>query len=121
MPAAGVGVNAFPVYALSRAEFERDLDVTLAGSFPASDPPPWTFGVSAGTRFGGLPVAAPVPAQVDLIIADGRRFGGSRLASVAEAFGMVALVPVGILVAGVPIVLMGWAMLNVIAWLSGGR
>ena len=33
--------------ALTRAEFERELDVTLAGSFPASDPPPWTFGVSS--------------------------------------------------------------------------
>ena len=62
-----------------------------------------------------------IPAQADFVTGGSRRFGGSRVSSVAEAIGMVALVPVGILVAGVPIVLMGWAMLNVIAWLSGGR
>ena len=31
-------------HALTRAEFETEIDVALAGSFPASDPPPWTFG-----------------------------------------------------------------------------
>src|SRR5688500_723221 len=34
-------------YALTRAEYDRELDMTLAGSFPASDPPFWTFGVSS--------------------------------------------------------------------------
>src|SRR5688500_16962652 len=53
-------------YMLTRAEFERELDVTLAGSFPASDPPPWTFGVSAGTKFGEVVVDTPVAPQVDL-------------------------------------------------------
>lgn len=105
--------------ALSRAEFERELDVTLAGSFPASDPPPWTFGVSSGTP-GGLVVAAPVPAQVDLVIGGSRRFGGSRLSSVTEAIGMVALIPIGILIAGVPMVAVGWAVLTAIALLAGG-
>jgi DNA-binding NtrC family response regulator len=37
--------------ALTRAEFERELDVTLAGSFPASDPPPWTLGVAPADDF----------------------------------------------------------------------
>jgi DNA-binding NtrC family response regulator/predicted hydrocarbon binding protein len=53
-------------YAVTRAEYERELDITLAGSFPASDPPPWTFGVPSGTQFGELVVDAPVAAQVDL-------------------------------------------------------
>jgi len=35
-----------PPHALSRADYERELDMTLSDSFPASDPPPWTFGVS---------------------------------------------------------------------------
>ena len=26
-------------YALTRAEYEKEVDATLAGSFPASDPP----------------------------------------------------------------------------------
>lgn len=36
-------------YALTRAEYEQELDMTLAGSFPASDPPYWTLGVSPRT------------------------------------------------------------------------
>jgi hypothetical protein len=105
---------------LSRAEYERDVDVALAGSFPASDPPPWTFGVSSDTKFGGVVVAAPVAAQVDLVIGGSRRFGGSRLSSVSEAIAMVALVPLGIVIAGVPIAALGWAVMHAIAWAVGG-
>lgn len=108
-------------YARSRAEYESDVDLTLAGSFPASDPPPWTFGVSSGFDFDGVVVPLPIPAQVDLVIGRSRRFGGSRLSSVAEAIGMVALVPVGILIVGVPFVALGWAVVKAIAWLAGGR
>ena len=56
--------------ALNRAEYERDVDMALAGSFPASDPPPWTFGVTAGTKLGGLVVA---PAERDVA---GCRYNG---------------------------------------------
>ena len=108
-------------YARSRAEYESDVDLTLAGSFPASDPPPWTFGVSSGFDFDGVVVPLPIPAQVDLVIGRSRRFGGSRLSSVAEAIGMVALVPLGILIVGVPFVALGWAVVRAIAWLAGGR
>src|SRR5687768_9160031 len=94
-------------YALSRVEYERDVDVALAGSFPASDPPPWTFGVPSGTQFGELFVPATVVAQVDVVIGRSRRCGGSRLSSVSEAIAMVALVPLGILIVGVPIVALG--------------
>jgi hypothetical protein len=34
-------------YALTRAEYEAEVDATLADSFPASDPPSWTFGASS--------------------------------------------------------------------------
>ena len=108
-------------YARSRAEYESDVDMSLAGSFPASDPPHWTSGVSAGFNFDGLVVPLPIPAQVDLVIGRSRRFGGSRPSSVAEAIGMVALIPLGILIAGVPIVAVGWAVLKAFAWLAGGR
>lgn len=107
-------------HALSRAEYERDVDMALAGSFPASDPPPWTFGVTSGTKFCGWVVAAPVPAQVDLVVSGSRRFGGSRLSSVSEAIAMVALIPLGILIVGVPIVALGSALLNAIRWTVGG-
>jgi hypothetical protein len=107
-------------YALSRAEYERDVDVALAGSFPASDPPPWTFGVSSGTMFGEVVVAAPVAAQVDLVIGGSRRLGGSRLSSVSEAIAMVTLIPLGILIAGVPIAALGWAVMHAVAWVVGG-
>ncbi|HEX6215244.1 MAG TPA: hypothetical protein VFZ38_10520 [Vicinamibacterales bacterium] len=108
-------------YARSRAEYESDVDMSLAGSFPASDPPHWTSGVSAGFNFDGLVVPLPVPAQVDLVIGGSRRFGDSRLSSVAEAIGLVALVPLGILIAGVPIVAVGWAVVEAIAGLAGSR
>lgn len=32
------------------AEEERQIDRTLADSFPASDPPPWTLGVRESTE-----------------------------------------------------------------------
>lgn len=108
-------------YARSRADYESDVDLALAGSFPASDPPPWTFGVSSGFDFDGLVIPLPIPAQVDLVIGGSRRFGGSRLSSVAEVIGMVALVPLGILIAGVPIAAVGWAVVKAIAWLAGSR
>jgi hypothetical protein len=108
-------------YARSRAEYENDVDMTVTGSFPASDPPPWTFGVSSGFNFDGLLVPLPIPARVDVVTGGSRRFGGSRLSSVAEATGMVALIPIGILMAGVPIAALGWAVVNAIAGLTGGR
>jgi hypothetical protein len=106
--------------ALSRADYERDVDVALAGSFPASDPPPWTFGVPSGTMFGEMVVPTPIAAQVDFVIGGSRRVGGSRLSSVSEAIAMVTLVPLGILIAGVPIVALGWAVMHAVAWVVGG-
>ena len=108
-------------YALTRAEYERELDVTLAGSFPASDPPPWTLGVAAADDFFGTAVQAPIPAAIDVVIKDGHRIGVARLATLGEAIALVATVPVGILIAGVPVLVVVWGVANAVAWLGWGR
>ena len=106
-------------YALTRAEYERALDRTLAGSFPASDPPPWTLGASSWSDVEDTVVAAPVPAAIDVVFQEGRRFGGTRLASLGEAIAMVAVVPLAILIAGVPVVALVWGIASAISWLTG--
>ena len=108
-------------YALTRAEYEREVDVTLAGSFPASDPPSWTFGASPWMGFNAAAPGAPVPAAVDVVLREGRRIGGLRLAGVGEALGLVAMVPLGILLVGVPVVAVAWWLMSAVAWLAGSR
>jgi hypothetical protein len=108
-------------YALTRADYERELDVTLAGSFPASDPPPWTLGVASADDFFGDAIPAPVPAAIDVVTGDGHRFGGTRLASLAEAIALVATIPVAVLIAGVPVALLVWSLAHAIARLAGGH
>ena len=106
-------------YALTRTEYERELDETLAGSFPASDPLPWTLGASSWMDVGSAVVAAPVPDAIDVVFTDGRRFGGIRLAILAEAMLLVAAVPIAILIVGVPVIAVLRGMASVLAWLTG--
>ncbi len=82
----------------TRAEYEHDIDVALAGSFPASDPLPWTLGVS---EMREPHLARPHAAAEDVIVdsSAARR----RLASFAELFGLLMLVPIAILLIGMPI------------------
>ena len=107
-------------HVLTRAEYERELDAAIAGSFPASDPPPWTLGASPWMDF-----AAPVPktgtAKVvtEVIVRDGYRVGGVHLASLAEAFALAATVPLAILIAGLPVIVLVWGIANVVSWLVG--
>lgn len=105
-------------FALKHARYERELDRALAGSFPASDPPPWTLGVTHSTD---SVFAAARPAAVDVVIREGYRLGGTRLASLGEAIAMVAMLPVAILIAGLPVVALTWAFTNALAWLTGSR
>ena len=83
-----------------RVEYERALDRALAGSFPASDPPPWTLGVTGAAHGSAIP-AAVAPFTQEVIVEEGR----SRMASVFEAMALVMLIPVAILVIGAPIAL----------------
>jgi hypothetical protein len=107
------------IYALTRAEYETEVDVTLAGSFPASDPPSWTLGASPWMDLKAPAIARPMPAAVDVVVGDGRRVAGIRLAALGEAIALVAMVPVAILIAGVPVVALVWGVARAIAWLSG--
>jgi hypothetical protein len=49
-------------HALTRAEYESEIDVTIADSFPASDPPSWTFGAPPWKAPAAAP---PVPSAID--------------------------------------------------------
>jgi hypothetical protein len=108
-------------YALSRAEYESEVDVTLAGSFPASDPPSWTLGASPWMELAAPIAQASVPAAIDVIVRDGRRIGGLRLATLGEAIALTAMIPLAILIAGVPVVALVWGIANAISWLTGNR
>ena len=84
----------------ARAEYERALDRVLAGSFPASDPPPWTFGATGAEHARAIP-ASVAPAVQEVVVEGGR----SRMVSVFEALSLVMRIPVAVLVIGAPIAL----------------
>jgi len=107
-------------YALTRAEHDRELDMALAGSFPASDPPYRTFGVSSSTEPETSVFGASRPAAIDVVVRDGRRFGGTRLSSLGEAIGMMATLPLAILIVGAPVVALVRAITYAVAWLTSG-
>lgn len=46
----------------TRAEYEQEVDMTLAGSFPASDPPSWTLGVPDEHKLDPADPLSPTPA-----------------------------------------------------------
>lgn len=107
-------------YSLTRTELERDVDIALAGSFPASDPPPWTFGVRAQTpEPASVPRVGVAASASDVVIAAGR--GRRRAAAVLEAMAMTALVPVGVLAIAAPFLVVVWGVVAAATWLFGSR
>jgi hypothetical protein len=106
-------------YALTRADYERELDMTLAGSFPASDPPFWTLGVSPRTDRDDSAFGVAPPAAMDVVVREGYRFGGTRLAGLGEAIAMMATLPLAILIVGAPVVALVWGVTYIVRWLTG--
>lgn len=107
-------------HALTRVEYERELDAVIAGSFPASDPPPWTLGASPWMDLeASVPKTGAVPAVTEVIVRDDYGVGGVRLAGLGEALALAATVPLAILIAGVPVVLLVWGIANAVSWLTG--
>jgi hypothetical protein len=106
--------------AMTRAQYERELDVAIAGSFPASDPLPWTLGASKWMDFeAAIPKTGTAAAVTEVIVGEGYRVGGLRLASLGEAIALAAMVPLAILIAGMPVVVLMWGVANAVAWLIG--
>jgi hypothetical protein len=120
-----------------RADADREsaLDQVLADSFPASDPPPWTLGVAR--RDSNPDAIAPLSRSVadsaradvagpralvnDVVILGGGSRGPrtsiQRLATLAGGMGVALLVPVAILVVGLPVVLLVRGIVEAITWL----
>jgi hypothetical protein len=106
---------------MTREEMDREIDLAVAGSFPASDPPPWTLGATPSAPPMPRPhsPAAIAPAAIDVVIAAGR--GRRHVATIIEVMAMTALVPVGVFVAAAPFLLAIWAFGTVSSWFLGGR
>ena len=113
-------------------EGERAPDQTLADSFPASDAQPWTLGVArrdsdpdaiaalsrSVADSAHAEVARPRALVNDVIIlGGGPRTPIQQLATLAGAMGVALLVPVAILVVGLPVVLLVRGIVDAITWL----
>ncbi len=97
---------------------ERKLDEVLVDSFPASDPPPWTFG-----RLAAAPQEGPRPPRQDedewschttVIVPGGSRTAWQWLTSGVGAIGVAMVIPIVILILGIPLALATHAMIDVV-------
>lgn len=106
---------------MTREEMDREIDLAVAGSFPASDPPPWTLGATppAPPMPRSHSPAAIAPAAVDVVIAA----GGTRqkIASLVGLIAMGALIPAGVFVVATPVLAAVWALRAASTWLAGGQ
>ena len=111
-----------------RLAAERALDSVLADSFPASDPPSWTLGITrpqperhptnhdTAAREDGLVGVREDVIDVSRPATDGRTFL-KGLMSLAGAAGIALLVPFVILLIGMPIALAIRGITAAASWL----
>jgi hypothetical protein len=119
---------------------EHALDQVLADSFPASDPPPWTPAVATTSINAARPGASPLPLVAAVVTGAARcssrpyaedvivpyrgfrekRTLVQKLTSLAGVIGVAFLVPIAILIVGIPIALAARGVLEVVGWLGGG-
>ena len=114
----------------ARLAAERALDEVLADSFPASDPPSWNPGIIRPQPAEGFATAIltaqgvrerlPVAEGVDVSRpTHGERTFLQSLVSLGGAVVIALLSGIGILLAGLPIVLGVRGVVEVIGWLFG--
>ena len=110
---------------------EVAMDDTLAASFPASDPPAWNPGIArpipidaSRGRANDVRPRAPDQTAGDIrgVIDVSRPYSAERtllqaLTSLVAAAGIALLVPLAILLVGLPIVLAVRGLAEAVAWL----
>jgi hypothetical protein len=108
----------------NRLAAESTLDQILADSFPASDPPSWTLGIARPASDGANRQvgAADVATVRENVIDVSRHTLGGRtlirgLVSLTGAAGIILLVPIAILIIGLPVALVVRLLVEAVPWL----
>lgn len=118
----------------TRSRTERAMDQALADSFPASDPPPWTLGVAqppskdhatigpyASTTRRVHNEATPRETINGIVILESgstKRSPLQWLLTLTGATGLALLVPIAILLVGLPVALGVRGIVEAVAWLA---